>query len=124
MLVLTRSVQLSDIEYGTCLKTFGIYLRIMENLEITVMKPGPDNKGHRLGCKESYDFTHWRSLIVVLEQNLMKNGAAMTILRKYFLHQLKKIIKEGKTVLREIMRNKCAYRVLRNGVSEPLGGVC
>jgi len=48
----------------------------------------------------------------------------MTMLRKYFLHQLKKIIKEGKTVLREIMRNKCAYRVLRNGVSEPLGGVC
>ena len=40
-------------------------------------------------------------LIVVLEQNLMKNGAAMTMLRKYFLHQLKKIIKEGKTVLRE-----------------------
>ena len=38
LLGLTRSVQLSDIEYGTCLKTFGIYLRIMENLEITVME--------------------------------------------------------------------------------------
>jgi len=64
LLGLTRSEQLLDIKCGTCLKTFGIYLRIMENLEITVMKPGPDNKGHRLGYKESYDFTHWRSLIV------------------------------------------------------------
>ena len=35
LLRLTRSVQLSDIEYGTCLKTFWYLLRIMENLEKT-----------------------------------------------------------------------------------------
>lgn len=101
LLGLTRSVQLSDIEYGTCLKTFGIYLRIMENLEITVMETRTWQYRTQAGYKESYDFTHWRSLIVCFGTKSDENGAAMTMLRKYFLHQLKKIIKEGKTVLRE-----------------------
>jgi len=36
-----------------------------------------------------------------LEQNPLKNGAAMTMLRKYFLHKAKEIYRRGKIVSRE-----------------------
>lgn len=79
----------------------------------------------------------------------MKNGAVMTMLRKYFLHKAKEIYQRGKIVSRENkegtwtgsgleLDNKASllgsggttkkvestYRVFRNWVSEPLGPEC
>ena len=79
----------------------------------------------------------------------MKNGAAMTMLRKYFLHKAKEIYQRGKIVSKENkegtwtgsgleLDNKASllgsggttkkvestYRVFRNWVSEPLGPEC